>query len=162
MSIACDIIIRRVLVQVQLLFSCFLQLFWGKTMSKRNKAVWAILQHSAMGGGAAALPTPGLETHKHIALSANEIAMCVRIGSIYSESTLSKDKVKELLIDSGIAVSAGGGLAFVASKVGHGAVNEMLNFIPVIGWGIKGALASSLTATVGWAFTKFCSSYYGE
>jgi len=54
-------------------------------MSKKASAIWAIIQHSIIGGGTAALPTPGFETHKHIALSANEIAMCVRIASIYAD-----------------------------------------------------------------------------
>lgn len=127
-------------------------------MSKKSDAVWAIVQHSVLGAGAAAVPTPGIETHKHIALSANEIAMCVRIASIYAELDFTKDEIRSLLKESGIAVAGGGGLAVVATKVGHGVVNEMLNFIPFVGWGIKGILAGSLTTGVGWAFLKFCEA----
>lgn len=130
-------------------------------MSKKSKAVWAIVQHSAGGAGVAALPTPGLETHKHLGLMANEIGMCARIASIYAEIDVTKDEVKELLIEAGIAVSTGGGLALIATKVSHIAINEMLNFIPVIGWGIKATLASSVTASLGWAFVKFCELRYG-
>jgi uncharacterized protein (DUF697 family) len=119
-------------------------------------SVWVIVQHSVGGGGAAAIPTPGFETHKHLALSTNEVTMCVRIASIYSGIDVSKDKVIELLKEAGIAVSIGGGLALVATKIGHGVLNELLNFIPIIGWGIKGVLAGSLTAGGGWAFLKFC------
>jgi len=64
----------------------------------------------------------------------------------------------DLLKESGIAVVSGGTLAFVATKLGHATVNEMLNFVPVVGWGTKGILAGSLTAGVGWAFLKFCES----
>jgi len=124
-------------------------------MSKKSQAVWTIVQHSVLGAGAAAIPTPGFETHKHVALSTNEIAMCVRIASIYAEIDFTIDEVKALLKESGFAVVSGGALAVVATKVGHGVVNEILNFVPVVGWGIKGILAGSLTTGVGWTFLKF-------
>lgn len=125
-------------------------------MGKKTKAAWSIVRHSVLGGSAAAIPTPGFETHKHVAMSVNEIAMCVDIARIYSEVNLSESKVQELLVEAGVAVVSGTGLAIVATKVGHGAVNELLNFIPFVGWGIKAALAGSLTAGVGWTFLKFC------
>ena len=131
-------------------------------MSKRNKAIRTILKHSMGGGVTAAMPTPGFEMHKCVALSGNEVAMCVGIGSIYAGRKLTKGEVKNILLDTGLAVVSGGGLALVATKIGHASINELLNFIPFFGWGVKGMLASSLTAGVGWAFLKACELIYDE
>jgi len=51
---------------------------------------------------------------------------------------------------------SGAGLAIVATKVGQTVVDEMLNFVPVVGWMIKGSLAGSTTASLGWAYLKVC------
>ncbi len=131
-------------------------------MSKKTQAAWVIVQHTAVNAVASGVPTPGLEIHKHVALSSSEIAMCVRIASIYSGIEMSKDRIEDLLKEAGIAVAAGAGLAVAATTIGHGVVDELLNWIPVVGWAIKGTLAGSLTVGVGVAFVKFCEERYGS
>jgi uncharacterized protein (DUF697 family) len=125
-------------------------------MGKRNDAFWTIVQHSVVNGGLASVPTPGVETGKHMMYSANEIAMCLRIAHIYIGPQIKEGDVKEMLVANGLAAGTGAGLAIVATKVGQTVVDEMLNFVPVVGWMIKGSLAGSITASLGWAFLKIC------
>lgn len=134
----------------------------GIFVSKKVDAIWVVVQHCVGSAGASAVPTPGAELPKNAALRANDIAMCVRIAYTYCGKKFSKEEVIELLKEAGIAVSVGGVLSVGAGAVGHAAVNEMLNFIPVVGWGIKAVLASSLCAGIGWAFIKFCESRFGD
>jgi uncharacterized protein (DUF697 family) len=131
-------------------------------MSKKSQAVWVVVQHSVGSFAASAVPTPTQEGPKNIALRANDIAMCVRVASIHSGKELSKDGVTALLKEAGIAVGAGAGLSVAAGVIGHTAVNEMLNFVPVVGWGIKGVLASSLCGSIGFVFIKFCEERFGS
>lgn len=131
-------------------------------MSKRSDAIWAIVQHSGGGGFTTAFPTPGLETHKHIALSANELAMCIRIAQIYSSKTYSKDEILTMLTDGGITLAGGSALAYGATKVGHGLINELLNMGGPPAWAVKGLLAGSLTASVGFAFMSYCELRWGS
>ena len=123
---------------------------------KRNNAILAVIATTIGNAGGAAVPTPGLETGKHAIFSAAEIAMCVTIYNIYFSENISKNEMKDFLVKNGIAVAGGGGLAFVATKAGHAAIAEMLNFVPVIGWGLKSVLAGSITASVGFACIGAC------
>lgn len=125
-------------------------------MSKKSRAVWAIVQHTA---GAVALefpPTPGFETVKEVPLAANEIAMCMRIAQIYSEVNFSKEEIKELLKEAGIATGGALAGAYVAGRAGKVAAKELLNLLSVFGWAIKGAVGGTLTGAIGVAFMKFC------
>ena len=120
---------------------------------KKLKAIQVVIEQSVASAGLSALPTPGFETGKHaFLLSVNEISMCVRIANVYSGSKIGESEMKEVLLDTGLAISTGGGLAFIATQAGRGIVNEMLNFVPVVGWVIKGIIASSLSAMIGASF----------
>lgn len=131
-------------------------------MSKKGKAGWVIFQHSIGGAALELPPTPGIETAKEIPLAANEIGMCIRIAQIYSGVEFSKDEIKNMLQEAGIAVGGAVAGAFVAAKAGKVAVKELLNFIPVIGWGIKAVIGGTLTASIGIAFMKFCQLRFGD
>ena len=123
---------------------------------KRNKSFVAIIGVVLGNGATAAFPTPGIETGKHVFYSAAEIGLCVTIYNIYSTKSITKDGIKDFLIKNGVAVSSGGGLAFVGTQLGHGALAELLNFVPVVGWGIKAVLAGSITASIGLACLTVC------
>ncbi len=124
--------------------------------SKRKKAILAIIAAVLTNGCGAAIPTPGVETCKHLAYSAVEITLCISIYNIYFDKKLSQSEIKDFLIDNGIATASGTGLAYVGTKAGHSAVSELLNFVPVVGWGIKGILAGSITSTIGIACMQVC------
>src|SRR5437868_6422994 len=57
---------------------------------KRIDAAWAIIQQGAASGLATMVPTPLVETGKHIALAGNEILLCLRIYKIYYEEEISR------------------------------------------------------------------------
>ncbi len=132
------------------------------TMSSKNEkralAVGAIIAACVGNGVAASAPTPGFETHKHIVYSAAEITLCVTIYNIYFSQKASQAEVKKFLIEHGIAVSSGGGLAFVGTKIGHIAIAEVMNWVPVIGWGVKGLLAGSITGSIGISCLLACDA----
>ncbi len=131
-------------------------------MSKKGKAGWVIFQHSITGAALELPPKPGLETAVEIPLAANEIGMCLRIAQIYSGETFSKDEIKNMLKEAGIAAGGAVAGAFLAAKGGKVILKEILNWIPGIGWGIKSAIGGSLTASIGIAFMKFCQLRFGE
>lgn len=123
---------------------------------RRKKAILATIGVCLANAGTAATFTPGVETCKHAIYSVTEIGLCITIYNIYFGRKLSKVEIERFLLENGVATSAGGGLAFVGTKLGHSAINEILNFIPVIGWGIKGILAGSITASIGFAVIETC------
>lgn len=125
-------------------------------MSKSTESAWVIIQHSLAGAALEFPPTPGVETTKEIPLAANEIAMCVRIAKVYSGIEYSKEFVKSLLKEAGIATGSAVSGAYVASKAGKSIVKELLNFGGPIGWAAKGIVGGSLTASIGISFMKFC------
>lgn len=124
--------------------------------ARRNSSILTVISVTLANAGGAAVPTPGLETGKHAVFSAAEIGMCVAIYNIYFSENISKDKMEVFLINNGIAVASGGGIAYLATKMGHLALAEILNFVPVIGWGIKAILAGSITATIGSSCIAAC------
>lgn len=129
---------------------------------KRRKALKEIVMYSLTNAGASAIPTPGLETHKHVALGVAEVVLCLRIAYIYFERQFTEGDIKTFLVESGLATGTGGGLAFVATKVGHGLINEALNFVPVVGPGIKATIGGSLTFSLGLAFVAACENRLNE
>ena len=125
-------------------------------MSKFTEAAWIILQQSTAEAALEFPPTPGLETTKEIPLAANEIAMYIRIAKVYSDIEYSKEFIKSLLKEAGIATGSAVSGAYVASKAGKSIVKELLNFGGPIGWAAKGIVGGSLTASIGISFMKFC------
>lgn len=124
--------------------------------SKRNKALLAITGAVLANGCGAAIPTPGVETCKHLAYSGVEITLCITIYNIYFDTKLSKSEIKDFLVDNGIVTASGTGLAYIGTKAGHSAISELLNFVPVVGWGVKGILAGSITSAIGIACMQAC------
>jgi len=79
------------------------------------KALIAIGTQSAISGGAATIPTPAVETVKHIALAGNELILCANIYQIYYEEKITTERIEELLKDAGI---------LAAEKCNRGTSNE--------------------------------------
>lgn len=125
-------------------------------MSKSVEAVWVIVLHSMAGAALEFPPTPGFETTKEIPLAANEIAMCIHIAKIYSGIEYSRDFVKTLLKEAGIASGAAVSGAYIASKAGKSAAKELMNLGGPIAWAAKGIVGGTLTASIGITFMKFC------
>ena len=116
---------------------------------RRMKALIAIGTQSAISGGAAAIPTPAVETVKHIALAGNELLLCANIYQIYYEEKITTERIEELLKDAGILAAVAGGLVFVSTKGVQVLLHEISNFVWPIGIIITVPIATSVTALVG-------------
>lgn len=127
---------------------------------KRHKAFWAIVEQAIVGGSIAIVPVPGVGIQRQVALGINEISLCARIAQIYAERRVSEGEIVQMLGDAGIAVVSGSGLALAATKIGQLVIDDLLNWLPIVGWGIKGMLATSLTALVGCTFLGICELYF--
>ena len=127
-------------------------------MSKKNSALWTIIVATSGNSLQASFPVPGLETHKHVAMTSVEITMCLSIAKIYFGDRITKKDLTPMFQEAGIAIGAGGGLGLVATKVGHVAADELLNFAGPVGWALKAGVAGTLTATIGLTFLKFCEN----
>src|SRR5207248_10944312 len=123
-------------------------------------AAWAIIQQGAASGLATMVPTPLVETGKHIALAGNEILLCLRIYKIYYEEEISREAMLGLLQEAGIVVMVGTGLAYLATKSGQILISELSNFIWPIGAVVTAPLASSLTAIIGVSCMLFLDQAY--
>jgi len=81
-------------------------------------------------------------------LTANQLKMVLKIAAIYNEE-LSLTRLKELI------TVVGTGFAF------RGLARQLLDFVPGIGWVIKGAVAFTGTEALGKAAQKYFKEGYG-
>jgi hypothetical protein len=116
---------------------------------RRMKALIAIGTQSAISGGAAAIPTPVVETVKHIALAGNELILCANIYQIYYEEKITTERIEELLKDASILAAVAGGLVFVSTKGVQILLHEISNIIWPISTVLTVPIATSVTALVG-------------
>jgi uncharacterized protein (DUF697 family) len=104
----------------------------GKTCRERSRAL--VHKYAVAGTTWAVLPIPVATS---IGLTAMETHLVYWIGRIYGESPTRMD----------VVMTAGGlELASVALKT---AALEAANALPVVGWGIKGAIAGSAIEALG-------------
>jgi hypothetical protein len=116
---------------------------------KRMKALIAIGTQAAISGGAAAVPTPVVETVKHIAVAGNELLLCANLYQIYYEEKISPESIRELLTYAGILALGAGGLVFVSVKGVQILLHEISNIIWPISTVITVPIATSVTGLVG-------------
>ncbi len=123
---------------------------YKKGLNKRRmKALIAIGTQSAISGGTAAIPTPAVETVKHIALAGNELILCANIYQIYYEEKITTERIGELLQGAAILAAVAGGLVFVSTKGVQILLHEISNIIWPISTVITVPIATSVTAMVG-------------
>ncbi|NET16984.1 MAG: hypothetical protein F6K08_31305 [Okeania sp. SIO1H6] len=84
----------------------------------------------------------------HYAMTAGDVSMVMQVGSIFG---VDMDRTKATAVFTTI------GAPLVGSKVAH----SVLDFVPVVGWGIKSAVAAGVTKAVGEGLSNYfdsCSS----
>jgi hypothetical protein len=81
--------------------------------------------------------------------SANEIAICLRIAQIHLGPQIRADGVKELLLANVLATEHWSRACNRRNESWQTPVDELLNFIPILGWAVKGVLAAPLP--LAWA-----------
>ena len=79
-----------------------------------------------------------------------------QIYQAYFDEELDEESLKDLLVQTGIALAVGGGLAYISIKLTEGLITEVLNFIPIVGWAVSGTITASVTLTFGtlWAIAS--------
>jgi uncharacterized protein (DUF697 family) len=124
----------RLLAPIERAFSRVISSPASATGTCRERAQALVHKYAVAGTAWAVLPIP---IGTSLGLTAMETHLVYWIGRIYGEHPTSMD----------VAMSAGGlELASVALKT---AAVEAANAVPVIGWGVKGAIAGSAIEAIG-------------
>lgn len=127
---------------------------------KRIEAVLAIAGYAASGGAVSALPSPGVEMPKQFVLTAADIGMYTLIWKIYFEEDLSHKNLLEILAELGMVTIGAMGTAYVVAKVSTAILSEINDWFGPVGWGVKAAIAGSLSSLFGLAWMLYCDNLY--
>ncbi|MBD2309237.1 MAG: hypothetical protein CLLPBCKN_003463 [Chroococcidiopsis cubana SAG 39.79] len=129
---------------------------------KRIEAVLAIAGYAASGGAVSALPSPGVEMPKQFVLTAADIGMYTLIWKIYFEEDLSQKNLLEILAELGMVTIGAVGTAYVVAKVSTAILNEINDWLGPVGWGVKAAIAGSLSSLFGLGWMLYCDRLYSQ
>jgi uncharacterized protein (DUF697 family)/ribosomal protein S27AE len=95
----------------------------------------AIIHSAAVATGAmGVIPIGPADT---LMITPAQIAMIISLGAVFN-----------IRVSENLAKSILGGLAL--SMAGRAVASTVLNFIPVVGWAVKGGTAAALTEAIGW------------
>lgn len=125
---------------------------------ERRKVKQILLGAAAANGGLSATPTPTVEGPKQVAIGLADILVFSGIYEAYFDEELDEQSLQRLLMDTGVAMAVGGGFAYVSIKLGESVLAEVLNFVPVVGWLVSGAITASMTMTFGFLWAWACES----
>jgi hypothetical protein len=128
--------------------------------AKRRKALWILTVGAGGTGFSSAIPTPTLEAPKQAAIALADIGLMAGIYTVYFDEDVGVDTIKDMLIEAGLIVSAGGGMAYGTIKATEAVMAEVLNWIPVIGWIISGTITASVTLSAGALWWWACDTAY--
>ncbi len=109
---------------------------------------------------AGAVPTPALETAKMLGIAAADAWMFWDIYKVYYHRNLSARHLREMLGQAGVVIFTGGVVGYAAVKVSQALLSEVLNVVPVLGWGISGLLTGTSTLAVGLAWMLYVEDRY--
>ena len=122
----------------------------GESLFKRRKkTLWIVLGAAGACGSASSAPTAGLEIPKQAAVGLGDMVLLASIYNVYFEEEPGQDRMIEMLKEAGVVLAVGGGFAYGSVKLTEAVLAEVLNFVPVVGWLVSGAITASVTATVG-------------
>jgi hypothetical protein len=128
--------------------------------SRRRKALWILTVGAGGTGFSSAIPTPTLEGPKQAAIALADIGLMAGIYTVYFEEDVGVESIKDMLIEAGLIVSSGGGMAYGSIKATEAVMAEVLNWVPVVGWAISGAITASVTLTAGTLWWWACDTAY--
>lgn len=129
---------------------------------RRLEAVLAIATYAVGSGTASATPTPGIEVPKQIVLTASDIAMYTTIWKIYFHEDLSSQGILDILAQLGLVTLAATGTAYIVAKTTTAVVSEITDWIGPMGWGVKAAIAGSLSGLFGATWALYCDHLYSQ
>lgn len=127
---------------------------------KRKQAALAILAAIGGSGFVAATPTLSMEIPKQIFMTVADIAMCTMIWDIYFDEELSQKDIKSILLELGLIAVVSVVTAFIIARAIIVLIDQLINRLGSIGWGVAGLFAGFITALlgIGWAF--YCDDLY--
>jgi hypothetical protein len=85
-----------------------------------------------------------------------------RIYDIYFDEDIGAEEVARMLMQTGLATTVAGGLAYGAVKVTEALLSEVLNRVPGLGWIISGTITASVTLTVGSLWLWMCDTAFRQ
>jgi hypothetical protein len=137
-----------------------IQLPCTRQNKKRKKSLSALLGGAAATGTGSATPTPGLEAPKQAAIAVADVALMASVYTIYFDEDIGVQGVKDMLMEMGLVITVGGGLAYGGVKATEALLSEVLNWVPVIGWVTSGVITASVTLTVGCLWLWACDTAF--
>jgi hypothetical protein len=125
---------------------------------KRRKAAWALVGGAGTTGASAVVPTPGLEIPKQAVIGATDAVLLATIYNFYYEESIESQDLKNMLLEMGLIGSASVVTAYGSVKAAEGAIHEVLNWVPGLGWIAKGFITGSVTLSVGTLWLLACDA----
>jgi uncharacterized protein (DUF697 family) len=111
-------------------------------MAAANKQEAAIKARSIIHGWAVGFASVAWIPFSHYAMAAGDIAMVVQVGAVFG---VDLDRTGAGVVFTTVA----------APLIGSFAAHQILDFIPILGWAAKSAVAATVTKGVGEALIKY-------
>lgn len=127
---------------------------------KRKQVSIAILAAVFGTGVVTATPTPNLEISKQVFLTIANVAMCALVWNIYFDEELSKKDIISILLDLSIVTVISAFTAYVTAKGITALINDITNWLGVIGWVVIGIIAGLATSLLGIGWASYCDDLY--
>ena len=127
---------------------------------KRKKVSIAILATVFGSGLVTATPTPDIEISKQVFLTIANVAMCAIVWNIYFDEELSKKDVMSILLDLLVVTVISAFTAYIAAKGITALINDITNWLGVVGWLVIGVIASLATSLLGVCWASYCDDLY--
>ncbi|MDJ0686949.1 MAG: hypothetical protein QNJ41_00410 [Xenococcaceae cyanobacterium MO_188.B32] len=127
---------------------------------KRKQVSIAILATVFGTGVVTATPTPNLEISKQVFLTIANVAMCALVWNIYFDEELSKKDIISILLDLSIVTVISAFTAYVTAKGITALINDITNWLGVIGWVVIGIIAGLATSLLGIGWASYCDDLY--
>ena len=131
----------------------------GETLGKaRRKAFWLLTAGIAGTSAGSAAPTTGLEIPKQAGIAAADAILMQRIYAAYFEHDPESESMWSIFEEEAPLLLLLGAAAYGGIKLSEGIFAEVMNFLPIIGWGLSAMITGSVTGTLGglwwWACDK--------
>ena len=127
---------------------------------KRKQVSIAILAAVFGTGVVTATPTPNLEISKQVFLTIANVAMCAIVWNIYFEEELSKKDILSILLDLLVVTIISAFTAYVTAKGITTLIDDITNWLGVIGWVVIGMIAGLATSLLGIGWASYCDDLY--
>jgi hypothetical protein len=122
------------------------------TLSRRRwQACSALLTGIGASGAGAAVPhfIPGVGVVKHTAIATADLVMLGAIYTVYFGERPEDEQLWVMLVKANALVVVGGVLTYGTIKIMDWAVDELLQFVPIVGQVASGVISGSVSATLG-------------